>query len=321
MKTESYSIGIDIGGTKVSIGIVDRDGQVVDSINIKTDTNSTCKENIKHICMRVKKLLDENDISLLNQIIAVGIGVPGTVDVKNGVVIFCTNLSWRNEPIKNYCIEYLGRDIILVQDIYAGAVAEKLLGHGKNLRNFVFIALGTGIACGLIINGKLYMGGLGTAGELGEMVMVPDGLPCPCGHRGCLERYFSGAGIQDFAKQRYNKELSALDVFDLARNGDKIAKKIIKDGVNILAVGIAHVASILSPEAIVISGGMCKELELVINPLQILVNKYSYKLWSEKNPNSIIVSKLGREAPMIGAGLIYKEFQEDFSLGIRSNLG
>lgn len=154
------------------------------------------------------------------------------------------------------------------------------------------------------------MGGLGTAGELGEMVMIPDGLPCPCSHQGCLERYFSGSGIQAIARNRYGKDLSTLEIFEFAKEGDPKAKEIIDYGVNILALGVAHLASILSPQAIIVSGGLCKEFELVINPLLKLVNKYAYKLWVQKNPNSILVSRLGENAPMIGAGLLYKEAEQ-----------
>ncbi len=235
--------------------------------------------------------------------------MPGTVDNFNNIAVLCPNLKWTDEQIGSYFKKHGGFDIILAQDTHAGAVAELILGYGKSISNFICVAIGTGVSCGIIVNGKLLRGFYGTAGELGDMVMVPNGIQCNCGNKGCLERYFSGVGISALASEKFNKELTTKQVFDMVREnaqGAHIAKEIIDDGLKKLALGISHMVNTLSPQAIIVSGGMCHEDELILKPLQKYINEFSYRIWVEKNPENLFVSNLGSNAPLIGAGLLNK---------------
>ncbi|NLY43185.1 MAG: ROK family protein [Clostridiaceae bacterium] len=309
----NYSIGIDIGGTKVNIGIVDQSGNIKDKVKIPTQTQVGAEDNIRNICENVKKILYQNSITL-DQIHFVGVGVPGTVDINTGFIEYCPNLRWENVPGQEIFLRYLGRQVKIVQDSRAATLAEHTFGAGRGFSDMVCITLGTGIGCGIIINNKLFHGGMNTAGEAGHTVVVKGGRLCSCGNRGCLERYSSGSGILEQALERFpekfeGREKSSEYIFKIAKEGDAQALQLIRESVEYLALGIANLVGILSPQAVVISGGMCVHEDLIIDPLRELVNKYGYFSWTRKNQLKIMKAELGSDAPMIGAASLYRALE------------
>ena len=307
---EMISVGIDIGGTKVNIGLVTENGKVIDTIRVPVQTQLGAPKFIEMLCGEIDRLLEQNHLTK-EQIYFFGAGVPGTADIHTGYVEYCPNLHWEDVPAGEIFKENLGAKVVISQDSRCAAWAEYLLGAGKKYSSIFCVAVGTGIGGGIILDGKIFHGGMNTAGEIGHSVFQKDGRPCVCGNHGCLERYSSGTGIIDRAMELFPEKFSDLpkkseSVFQLAYQGDPQALDLIGHVVEDLAVGIANVVSILSPEAVIISGGLCDHDELFIKPLNELVYHYGYHSWVRKKLLKIEKAQMGSDAPMIGAALLYK---------------
>ena len=299
------SVGIDIGATKVNIGIVDSRGVIVAKTRISTRKDLETRPFIGDIAQAVNRLLGENGFAL-DDIGFLGAGVPGTVDSATGHVEYCPNLSWKDVPAGRYFKEHLGREVRIVQDCRAAALAELLYGAARGRSNILCVTLGTGVGGGVIVDRKIFHGSMNTAGEIGHCIVVKNGRLCSCGSRGCLERYFSGSGIIEQAVERFpgkftDDNRNTEHVFELAKNGDSEARELIRESLEYLALGIANFVSIFSPQMIVISGGMCEHKELIVDPLKALVPRFGYVSWVKKNALRIEKALLGSDAPMIGA--------------------
>ena len=307
---KKLNIGVDIGATKTNIGIVDTDGKIVNSLRISTNQQKSPEAVIFDICDYIRKLLESNSIGF-EEINSIGVGVPGTADIRTGFVEYCPNLDWEDVNAREVFNKHLGIDVLVSQDSRCAAWAEFLFGAGRGYKSFIAITLGTGIGGGIIIDEKIYHGAMNTAGEVGHAVFQKDGRACNCGNHGCLERYCSGIGIIERALERFPEKLETRSkrsetVFELAYEEDEDALALIKDVVADLAVGIANAVSIISPELVVLSGGLCKHERLIIEPLKDLVYQYGYHSWTRKKTLEIAKAELGDEAPMIGAAFLYK---------------
>ena len=303
------NIGIDIGGTKVLMGVVDEAGDVLAEKTIPMEPEKEPGEMIGRIAEALHQMLEDGG-TRLSEIGFIGAGVPGTVDTADGVVEYCPNICWNNVPAGLLFREVLKREVLLSQDSRLAALGEFLFGAGKEYANIACITLGTGIGCGIIHGGKIFGGGLGTAGELGHTVIVRDGRACPCGNRGCLERYSSGTGILLEAKERFSETFRMVerteDVFEMAYRGDKQALAVIQASVEKLAWGVAALVNMVAPEAVIISGGLCVHEELVVGRLEKEVYAQGYPAWTGKGRLRILKAQLGSRAPMIGASALYR---------------
>lgn len=307
---KELNIGVDIGGTKTNIGIVNKKGKIIDSVRISTNQQKSPEAVIVDICEHIKVLIEKHSISY-EEINSMGVGVPGTADIKTGFVEYCPNLDWEDVDAGKIFSKHLGLNALISQDSRCAAWAEFLFGAGRGYKSFIAITLGTGIGGGIIINEKIYHGAMNTAGEVGHAVFQKDGRACNCGNHGCLERYCSGTGIIERALERFPEKIKghpnrSETVFELAYAGDKDALALIEDVVADLAVGIANAVSIISPELVVLSGGLCEHEKLIIEPLKDLVYHYGYHSWTRKKILEISKAELGDEAPMIGAAFLYK---------------
>jgi glucokinase len=312
-----YYIGIDIGGTKTNIGLIDEAGQILQSKKVITQLpGEDSIEAVKRIIEITKALVDliEPEIKLES----IGIGVPGTVERKEGTVLLAPNLGWKDIPVKKLFSEVFLVPIFVGQDTEAAALGEYLFGAGKGLKDIVCITVGTGVGCGLVIDGKLYKGKFFTAGEFGHTLVEKDGLQCNCGKRGCLEAYASGTAILNRFKmkvengedstllQRKNiSEIRTEDLFDEAKRGDKLAMTVINDAIDYLNMGITNAVNLICPEAIILSGGIGVEKELFINPLIEKAYSHIYSLLVDKV--KITTARLGEYAPLIGAAMLFKD--------------
>jgi glucokinase len=308
--SETINVGIDIGATKANIGLVTSAGKIVDSARIPVPRNLSAEGFIEKLCQNVEPLIEANGLRK-EDITFYGVGVPGTADTKTGLVEYCPNLGWEDVPAGALFKKYLGAEVMVSQDSRLAAWAEYLQGAGRNYHSFICVAVGTGIGGGIIIDGKIFHGALNTAGEIGHSVFQKDGRRCNCGNHGCLERYVSGTGMIERALEAYPEKFidrphQAETLFELAYAGDQDLLKLIRCMVEDLAVGIANAVSILSPEAVIMSGGLCIHDDLIIKPLGELVNQYGYYAWVRKKQLKIEKAQLGPEAPMIGAALLYK---------------
>lgn len=308
MKKEKLNLGIDIGGTKVNLGIVTDKGEIVDKCRMETNTEGDIRAFVKKIAYNISALLEENKLNL-KDIESIGIGVPGTVDTKTGVVSYCPNLSWYDVPLKEYFENELGHSVLIAQDSRNAALAEYLFGAGKDYQDIICVAVGTGIGCGIVINGKIFNGRMNTAGELGHMPIVKDGRTCVCGNKGCLEKYASGNGMIEIAVEKYpdkfkNKEKKCESIFEMIYAGDEEMKNFLDECVDNLGFGIANAVTLLAPEAVIISGGLCEHEALFVNPLKEKINKYGYYSWTRLNQLKVHRALLGSDAPMIGAAVL-----------------
>lgn len=308
--SEPINVGIDIGATKVNLGLVTSAGRIIDSLRIPVQREAGAEQFIGTVCEAVTRLRQANQLTP-DDIAFYGVGVPGTADTRTGFVEYCPNLGWEDVPASAIFKRYLQADVMVAQDSRLAAWAEYLLGAGRNYRSFICVALGTGIGSGIIIDGKIFDGALNTAGEIGHSVFQKDGRLCACRNHGCLERYSSGTGMIDRAVEAYPEKFSdrphqAETLFELAYAGDEDLQRVIRLAVEDLAIGIANAVSLLSPEAVIISGGLCIHDELIIQPLRELVNYYGYHAWTRKKQLKIEQAQLGPAAPMIGAALLYR---------------
>lgn len=307
---EKISIGIDIGGTKINFGIVKETGEIVSSERLAVNSQLNPDDQIGLICGAVKQMLNKHDLQT-NNLVAIGAGVPGTVNIKTGYVEFCPNIGWEDVPAGDIFKKYLGMDVIVSQDSRCAAWSEYLLGAGRGFQSIMCVTLGTGIGCGIIVDGKILHGGMNTAGEIGHMIMEKNGRKCNCGSYGCYERYGSGTGIIQRALETYPDKFKNIphkseSVFKLAYAGDQEMLAFIRVIVEDIAIGIANAVQLLSPEAVIISGGLCDHDELIVRPLKELIYHYGYHSWVRKKSLTIEKAQMGSDAPMIGAAMLYK---------------
>lgn len=271
------SIGIDIGGTKVAAGVVTPEGQVLRRIQRPTPSNSPeAVEDV--ICALV------DDLSSSHRIASVGIGAAGWVDTDQAVVRFSPHLAWRNEPLRDRLSTRIGVPVLVDNDANAAAWAEFRFGAGRSSRVMVCITLGTGIGGAMVMNGRLFRGRYGMAGEFGHMSVVPDGHWCPCGNRGCWEQYASGnslvrdakallaakspqaVGLLEHVQGADPDRLTGPDITAAALAGDPVAVELIGDVGTWLGRGLANLAAALDPDLFVIGGGVSAAGDLLAAP-------------------------------------------------------
>ena len=294
----AYSIGVDIGGTKTAVVLIDEKDDVIDSVSFET-VHGDSQSHLAHISRIIASICSNRGLEI-SSLRSIGIGVPGTVDNASGIVLFAPNIEWKNVDMK--CISANEQvPIYLAQDTHAAAVGEYLVGAGKGSRNILCITVGTGIGAGIIIEGRLYRGTVNAAGELGHVLCKPDGKLCKCGKRGCLETCVSGTSLN--AEARRNHYQDAMELFEAAGRSDGKAKAIVYEAIEYLGIALVNAANLLSPDAIIISGGLCEQKIFIEG-----VKKYVYDHVYPLTAGNLRVEKagLGSLAPAIGAALLYK---------------
>lgn len=315
-----YYIGVDLGGSSIKIGIVNSEGKIVLKDKVHTKPNRNYTEIIKDIALLINKLMEELNIST-KQVLGIGIGSPGTPDVKNGILLYSNNLNFINVPIKDELGKYFDLPIYLDNDANVAALAESEFGASKDVQNSVLLTLGTGIGGGIIINNGIYSGFNNAGSELGHMVIVYNGIECSCGQNGCYEKYASASAlvtqtikaakkngssiINKLVNSDYDK-VNAKTVFEAQKLNDKTADNIINQYLEYLAIGIVNIINVLFPEYIIIGGGLGNEGENLLVPLRKVVKEKVYSSPSIK-PTQIVGAKLGNSAGIIGAAMLVKQ--------------
>ena len=291
---KEYLIGVDLGGTKIEGGLVDLSGKIVKKIEYPTEAAKGKKQVIEKIVDIVQKLRK-------GQVMGVGVGCPGQVDVKKGIVITAPNLpGWNNVNLKRILEERLRLPIFMENDANCFALAESKCGQGRKIENMLCFTLGSGIGGGIIINGRLYTGSGGMGGELGHMTInKDDDDKCNAGHKGCLEVYSCGRGIEKRYKDATKKKATAHEISDMAKSNKK-AKQIIVEGGEALGMAFASYLNIFNPELIILGGGLSKS-KLLVETAEKTMRKYAFP-HAEKGVK-IILSKM-QDAGIIGAASI-----------------
>ena len=295
-----YAIGIDLGATFVKIGLVDNRGKVYFRRKIKTPLGADKTLLIDSIVNNVKDIIKESG----KAVSGIGIGVPGPVDSKKGIVHYFPNIKgWKEVPLKAMLEKKLGLTVMLDNDVNAMSLGEFVFGAGKGSRNIVCLTLGTGVGGGIIIDSKLYRGGSMTAGEIGHMPINETGPICNCGGIACLERYIGNRYILERAEKIFGNSVTLERVSELAGLGDKKALAIWTDVAEKLSVALSQVVNLLNPDKIVIGGGVSKAGPFILNPLKKEIRKRAMK--DQAAHVKIVPAKLGADAGIIGASLLF----------------
>ena len=256
---------------------------------------------IQTIIDNINSLLDKSGYKI-SDVRSIGLGFPGTVDSKKGLVIFAPNIFFENIDVKSKIAETFHCPVFLSQDSRAAAWGEYRVGAGRDYTNMAAITIGTGIGCGLIIDGKIFHGGHNSAGEFGHQIIDAEGNSCNCGRKGCLETYCAGLAIVRAGKD-IGDNLTVKDIYDLADSGNQIALKIANQVVRYLGMGMVNLINLTSLEMIAISGGISNAPDrLLLHPLRNFVEEHAYSAVAQKV--KIIHSSLGDDAPLIGAALL-----------------
>lgn len=312
----NYFVGIDIGGTNVEIGILNAQGDILGKESIKTESKKGAEDTFNRIWNKTKELAEKLKIKV-EDIEAIGLGIPGPV-VNNSVVKIAANFSWNNDfPAKDLMEKVTGKPVKVGNDVKVIALGETLFGAGKGYKNSITIPIGTGIAAGIIIDGKILEGAGGAAGEFGHVVVNKEGYKCGCGLTGCLETYCSATGIVREGRRRLEldknnalyeviggdlEKLEAKHIFDLAKKGEKFSSEIVDFFCEKLAEGVGMLLNIINPEIIIFTGGVARAGEIITDGVKKYLPKYALGMTME---NLIFTfGKLEEEAGIKGAAAL-----------------
>lgn len=323
------AVGLDMGGTNIKAVLASEEGEILIRRKYPTPVVSGEKsERIEDKLINIlKDFLKEAEAQQFNRgmnLVGIGFGIAGLVDTRNGVVIESPNISTiEGIPIKEIFEKEFSLPVILENDANACAYGEKWIGAGRDFDNFVVLTLGTGLGGGLIYKGELYKGAL----EIGHMVIEPHGRFCPCGSFGCLESYASGRAIVDRATSSLEKgtesmltkccdgnfyKITPADVYKTAMEGDTLSREVFREAGQYLGIGVANLINLLSPEAVIIGGGLVSAWDLFIEELKKEVSKRAFKPLSAKT--KILKAGLIDDSGAIGtAGLIFKAAESSIS--------
>lgn len=309
-------VGLDVGGTAIKAGVCSEDGQLLHTFEGPTENDLGSERVMENMAKYARTVVEEMSASW-DDVAGVGVGVPGFLDIPNGVLVHSPNLVLRNAPLKSYLMEQLGKEVLINNDANVAALGEAWGGAGRGLSDCVMYTLGTGVGGGIIINGRIVVGHNAMAGELGHIAIVPDleAIQCGCGKKGCLETVSSATGIIRMAKDAVDRgdldaladleKITAKDVFDAAKAGDEVAARIIQRAAYYLGKSMAVVAVVVNPQRFIIGGGVAKAGEYLF--AQIRETFYKYTPEAATKGVDIVPAELGNNAGVVGAaGLILR---------------
>jgi glucokinase len=304
------TIGIDVGGTKIAAGVVDADGRIV-ARNQRVTPAQHADQVRDAVTDAVRELRTQHEVA------AIGISAAGFVDAARATVMFAPNLAWRDEPLRDELEQRTGLPVVVENDANAAAWAESRFGAGRGTRHVLALTVGTGLGGGVVSDGRVLRGEFGAAAEVGHVVMVPGGRPCPCGLAGCLERYASGTALVRRAREialdspvlahellgRASGHAEAIEgpmVTAAARAGDVAALQVFDEVGAWLGLGVAQLAAVLDPGVVVIGGGVAAAGDILLTPL---LDAYTKNLTGRGHrPTARVVSaELGPDAGLVGA--------------------
>lgn len=312
---KSLVIGLDLGGTNSVFGIIDREGKVLTTTSIKTQGYQNVESYVEDSVKSVMQIVEQ--VGGMEKINAMGIGAPGG-NYYNGTIEQAANLAWAKGvvPLADMFASRLNIPVAITNDANAAAMGEMIYGEAVGMKNFVELTLGTGVGSGIIANGQLIYGCDGFAGELGHMVEEPEGRPCGCGRKGCLETYCSATGVvrttvamleestePTSLRDIPREELSSYEVYKAAMAGDAMAKEVFRQTGRRIGVACANIATFLSPEAFIFFGGLAQAGDLLFHPMEEAYNENVLSLY--KGKAKFLKSGLdGAKAAVLGASAI-----------------
>lgn len=308
-------LAIDLGGTNIKAGLVDSDGNILARAQRPTGAQRGYEEIVRDMSLCAIEAAENGGVSM-DDIESVGIGSPGTIDNKRGVIVYANNINFRHTPVREEMQKYINKPIYMGNDANCAALGEYVMLK-QPMECFVFVTLGTGVGGGIVINGKLYTGFNGAGAELGHTTLVKDGVPCTCGRNGCYEAYASTTAVirmtKEAVKENPGSYLASLcdnDVdkvggktaFTAKENGDELGTKIVNEWIENVAAGITDIVNIFQPEVLSIGGAISREGDAILKPIIEYVEKYRYSRDVEQT--KIQIAKYGNDAGLIGAAFL-----------------
>ena len=312
---KKYVFGVDIGGTSVKLGLFDVEGNVLDKWEIPTRTENGGEKILPDIADSIREKMKQIDKDF---VAGVGVGAPGPVDGK-GIVHRAVNLGWGTFNIKDTLEDLLNMPVMAGNDANVAALGEMWMGGGQGYRDLVVVTLGTGVGGGIIIDGKMLTGATGAGGEIGHIhVNDEEEEICGCGNKGCLEQYSSATGITRLANQLLASsdkdsvlrggEVSAKTVFDAVKERDPLAVEVAEKFGKYLGDGLASIACVVNPEAIVIGGGVSKAGEILIDFIR---PHYEKNVFHGSRQVKFSLATLGNDAGIYGAAKLVLDAVEN----------
>ncbi|GGZ44882.1 sugar kinase [Streptomyces inusitatus] len=297
-----HVIALDVGGTGMKAALVGADGNLLYEARRATGRERGAEAVVQSILDFAGDLRAYGEEHLGVSALAAGVAVPGIVDSESGVAVYAANLGWRDVPMRELLSGRLdGLPVALGHDVRTGGLAEGRIGAGQGADRFLFIPLGTGIAGAIGIGGTIEAGAHNYAGEIGHVVVRPDGPVCGCGQRGCLETLASAAAVsRAWAKASKDPAADAADCAKAVESGDPKALTVWRDAVDALAAGLVTAITLLDPRVLIIGGGLAEAGETLFTPLRAAVEE---RVTFQKLP-SIVPAALGDTAGCLGAGLL-----------------
>ncbi|KUN69856.1 ROK family transcriptional regulator [Streptomyces canus] len=297
-----HVIALDVGGTGMKAALVGAGGELLHQARRATGRDRGPDAVVDGILDFAAELRAYGIEHLGAPALAAGVAVPGIVDEERGIAAYSANLGWRDLPLRGLLTDRLGGvPVALGHDVRTGGLAEGRIGAGKGADRFLFVPLGTGIAGAIGIAGRVEWGAHGFAGEIGHIVVRPGGTPCPCGQRGCLERYASAAAVSEaWASVTGNPDADAADCAKAVDGGDPKAREVWQHAVDALADGLVTALTLLDPRTLIIGGGLAEAGDTLFTPLREAVRQ---RVTFQKLP-TIVPAALGDTAGCLGAGLL-----------------
>ena len=303
-----YLFGIDIGGTTVKCGLFTEDGKLTDKWEIPTDRTDKGANILRDVVKAIRDTAAEKKIEE-KDIIGIGMGVPGPV-LADGTVNYCPNLGWEIVNVKKVMAEMISVPVAVGNDANVAALGEAVFGGGRGYDSILMVTLGTGVGGGLVINRKIVCGSNGAAAEIGHIIVNPEETAvCGCGGHGHLEQYASATGIVRLAKKKLLDEtlestlrtfvpLTAKDIFDEAKKGDKVAIELTEELGKYLALALTHVAAVADPQAFVIGGGVSRAGVILTETIE---RHYNENILRALKGKKFMLAELGNDAGIYGA--------------------
>jgi glucokinase len=321
MKEGRYFVGVDLGGTTIAAALLDESGHILQKATVLTLAHEGHDSVIERMARLIHEVAEDAGVGL-SQVAAIGIGVPGMLDMEKGLTLFLPNLpgTWPRVPLAQRIKEAAGPPTFLLNDVRAITLGEKTYGAGRKVENMVCLAIGTGIGGGVVVGGRLLLGLDGTAGEVGHQIIDPFGPRCGCGNRGCLEAFASGPAIASMGvravKQGLTTRIGELCNYDLnainpelicraALEGDAVAREIYETAGFYIGIAVANLIAVLSPQMVVIGGGVAQAGELLLAPIRETARQRTKLTPFEKV--QIVQAELGTNAGMMGAATWARE--------------
>lgn len=310
-----YKIGVDVGGMSIKIGLVDNFGKIITKSVV--ETKKDCNLAIDDICFAIKNILENQKISFTD-LKGIGIGLPGAVNSKTGIVDFLPNIGWGKIDLVSLVKKHFDKKVCIANDANAAILGEYKYGVAKNYDSVVMFTLGTGVGGGVIIDGKIFEGEECRGTELGHVTLILDGKECTCGRKGCIERYVSATALIEQTKNAMlkdkttsmwgfvNGDINKVDgrtAFECAKKSDTLAMNVVDDYVKYLSESILSMLNIFRPKAFVLGGGISEQGSYLIDKVikYCEQNDYGYK---GAPKTQILKASLGNDAGILGAAAL-----------------